>query len=996
MHTQVITVKDDTNPTITNEANDLTLECDGSGNTTAIQNWIDSNGGATATDNCSPINSITWTNNYNGLSNQCGETGDAVVTFTATDLCGNASQTTGLITIEDTTEPSFDINPIDQTVQCDGAGNQAQYQDWLDRNGEALASDICGTATITHNAAGLSNDCGETGFETVTFTATDDCGNSSTRTATFTIEDTTNPTACEPDDLIHECTGAAANESTAAAWNAANIAKLEACAADDCAGITVVSDYNYGNLTNDCGTTGSFTVIYTITDECDNSITREATFTVEDTGSPVIETEAQNQTVECDGEGNLTQLQEWLNSNGGAIASDICSAFEWTNNFTELSDDCGETGEVTVTFTVTDDCNNTSQTTATFTIEDTTAPTPICQDITIQLDGNCEASITPEDIDNGSFDVCGDIANLSLSQIDFNCLDNEGANTVTLTVTDDCGNEATCNATVTVERFDLALRTVLAPGEDERVYPTDDVTFKIEVHNQGSLAASNIQIINYIPNGFELNDSDWNQTGANATITLPGTLAPGDMTMVEITLTVTQTTAGQLVNAAEIASADAPAGFSSIDVDSQADSDSNNDSGGQVNTDNDDEIDEGCCSIDGDDEDDSDPEDVTVEVFDLALSKVLATGEDDLVYPGQDITFTINVFNQGTVLAQNIELVDYIPTGLTLNDADWAEAGGNATITLPGTLAPGTSTSVDITFTVDATNTATQLINRAEIFDASDDLGDNTIPDIDSTPDDTNGNDNGGDVNTATDDEINDDGTIDEDDEDPEDINVQIFDLALRKTLGDGEDVRVYPGQDITFTIEVFNQGTADASNIEITDYIPSGLTLNDSDWSGAGNTATITLPGTLVAGASTTVDITFTVDATTSDADVINVAEISDAEDGNGDSVANGDIPDNDSTPDTDPNNDPGGEVNGNTDDTVDNQNGDEDDSDPEDVEIRIFDLALDKKLAAGEDELVYPGQDVTFTITVYNQGTVPAQNVEITDYIPCLLYTSPSPRDS
>ena len=45
------------------------------------------------------------------------------------------------------------------------------------------------------------------------------------------------------------------------------------------------------------------------------------------------------------------------------------------NDFSALSDDCGETGSATVTFTATDDCGNFSTTSATFTIEDTTDPT---------------------------------------------------------------------------------------------------------------------------------------------------------------------------------------------------------------------------------------------------------------------------------------------------------------------------------------------------------------------------------------------------------------------------------------------------------------------------------------------------------------------------------------------------------------------------------------------------------------------------------------------
>ena len=79
-------------------------------------------------------------------------------------------------------------------------------------------------------------------------------------------------------------------------------------------------------------------------------------------------------TVECDGQGNAAELQAWLDSNGGASASDDCSAISWSNDYSALSDGCGATGSVTVTFTVTDGCSNSNSTSATFTIADTTDP----------------------------------------------------------------------------------------------------------------------------------------------------------------------------------------------------------------------------------------------------------------------------------------------------------------------------------------------------------------------------------------------------------------------------------------------------------------------------------------------------------------------------------------------------------------------------------------------------------------------------------------------
>ncbi|MCB4809696.1 hypothetical protein LG651_15740, partial [Tamlana sp. 62-3] len=70
-------------------------------------------------------------------------------------------------------------------------------------------------------------------------------------------------------------------------------------------------------LSDDCGLTGAATVTFTATDACGNSVSTTATFTVEDTTAPTIDTIASDLTVECDGAGNTTELNNWLNSNGG-------------------------------------------------------------------------------------------------------------------------------------------------------------------------------------------------------------------------------------------------------------------------------------------------------------------------------------------------------------------------------------------------------------------------------------------------------------------------------------------------------------------------------------------------------------------------------------------------------------------------------------------------------------------------------------------------------
>jgi len=448
-HVQTLTIQDTTSPSIDTAASDETVECDGAGNTAAFGAWLANNAGAAASDNCG---SVTWSNNSSGLSDLCGATGAETVTFTATDDCGNTSTTTATFTIEDKTDPSMDVASSDLTVECDGAGNTTELNNWLNSNGGASASDICGGVTWSNDFVALSDECGATGSATVIFTATDDCGNTTSTTSTFTIEDTTAPSIDTPSaDLTVECDGNG------------NITELNnwidtyggAAASDVCSGVTWSNDFTA--LSDLCGATGAATVTFTATDDCGLTSTTTATFTIEDTTNPSMDVEASDMTVECDGAGNTTELNNWLASNGGASASDDCSGVTWSNDFVALSDDCGATGSATVTFTATDDCGLATSTTATFTIEDTTPPafSATAEDLTVECDGAGNlADLNGWLTSNGNAaasDICGGVT----WSHDFIALTDDcgetGTTTVTFTVTDDCGNSVYTSAQFTIE-----------------------------------------------------------------------------------------------------------------------------------------------------------------------------------------------------------------------------------------------------------------------------------------------------------------------------------------------------------------------------------------------------------------------------------------------------------------------------------------------------------------------------------------------------------------
>ncbi|MEZ4920235.1 MAG: HYR domain-containing protein, partial [Saprospiraceae bacterium] len=105
-------------------------------------------------------------------------------------------------------------------------------------------------------------------------------------------------------------------------------------------------------------------------------------------------------------------------------------------------------GTHTILYHATDNAGNSVSCQWTITVVDTQDPTAVCQDITIYLDENGEASIIPDDIDGGSSDDCA-LQGLAISMSEFDC-DNVGDNQVTLTVTDAGGNTAICVAEVTV------------------------------------------------------------------------------------------------------------------------------------------------------------------------------------------------------------------------------------------------------------------------------------------------------------------------------------------------------------------------------------------------------------------------------------------------------------------------------------------------------------------------------------------------------------------
>ena len=360
----------------------------------------------------------------------------------------------------------------------------------------------------------------------------------------------------------------------------------------------------------------------------------------------------------------------------------------------------------------------------------------------------------------------------------------------------------------------------------------------------------------------------------------------GTCQTVDIVLTIDPAFAGgDIVNFAEISVDDGN------DVDSTPDAVNGNDAGGSPTTPSDDVLLGDGTGVPGDaipatDEDDHDPEQITVEIFDLALIKTVNANTPGTVGPGTFdpgdlVTFDITVTNQGTTNAFMIGVDDYVPAGLILADANWTLAGTTASLNSPiPFLAAGASTTTTITFLIDSAFMGASIINDAEISAADNNTNPADTPptDVDSTP---------ADMATPNDLAGNDDvlDTMGGDDHDPEMIMINViddvFDLALIKTLNANTPGPFMAGGVVTFDILVMNQGNVNAFNVGVTDYIPAGLILADANWTQVGPNAVLNNPIPFLAvGQSSVVTITFQIDPAVGNGFILNDSEISSADD--------------------------------------------------------------------------------------------------------------------
>jgi hypothetical protein len=361
--TQKITIKDTTAPTV-GTLSPISVQC--SGDVPAADIKI-----VSASDNCGQVHVVFLSDVSDGKS--CPEV--VTRTYRVTDDCGNITDRTQTITIQDTTPPSVGL-VYPASVQC---------KDAVPAPNIALvsASDNCSTPVVKWlSDVSDGKTCPE--IITRTYRVTDACGNYTDRIQQITIKDTTNPSISGPADATVSCLAGIPNPDT----------KL-INASDNCTtpAVTFVGDVSDGKT---CPTVILRT--YRATDACGNFSDWTQKITVQDkiapTASPLADV-----TVECSGDVPAPDPSIVHATDNGC--SQVTVSFLGDQN---LGNGCG--GKILRSYRVADACGNAITVTQKIVVNDKTPPVVASgpQAVTVQCDGD----IPPVDIASvHASDNCG-------------------------------------------------------------------------------------------------------------------------------------------------------------------------------------------------------------------------------------------------------------------------------------------------------------------------------------------------------------------------------------------------------------------------------------------------------------------------------------------------------------------------------------------------------------------------------------------------------------
>lgn len=380
----------------------------------------------TATDNCEGVVVAQISNDIVPLPGGCAGTYVQELTFRATDACGNSSDYTVQITVNDEEPPVFANEPgsLDQFLSCGNEAGEIPVPEVSDNCGDVQL------AVISDDS--IAGDCDFSYVRTIVYEAVDACNNSSTFPITITANDLEAPYFTTEQGSLNQtlsCTAETGGDPLA----------LVPEVADNCgeASAVLISDQ-----TETTGCNGSIrTLIWRAQDACGNvGETFEVIAEVVDEAAPQWEGEGNAQTIE------LTCFEAAQFELIPPTATDLCGipAVTLVDTVTD-NGDCGSNTSTTYSYQVSDDCGNVNDQLYTITVAVTDTEAPAITD----LPGALDLFLTCAEYDNveipePSFtSQCGAV-NLEIQSDEITNESCPGAfkRIISYVAVDDCGNQS--------------------------------------------------------------------------------------------------------------------------------------------------------------------------------------------------------------------------------------------------------------------------------------------------------------------------------------------------------------------------------------------------------------------------------------------------------------------------------------------------------------------------------------------------------------------------
>ncbi|MEM0519648.1 HYR domain-containing protein, partial [Aequorivita flava] len=356
--TSTVIVEDNVSPTAVCQP--FIAQLDATGNVTITGADVD--GGST--DACG-ISSLSVSPNMF----TCADIGPNNVTLTVTDVNGNVSTCTTIVTVEDNEAPVITCVANDSRNTDPGVCTYTVVGTEFD----ATFTDNCTGGTITNDYNGTATLAGEifpSGTTTVVWTANDGNGQTATCSTDITVVDNQSPViTCVPNQTRDTDPGVCDYTVVGA--------EFDATFNDNCGG-TIGNNYNGStSLAGAVFPIGSTTVVWAVFDGTNPVVFCQTVITIEDNEAPVI-TCVPNATRDTDaGVCSYTVVGTEFD----ATFTDNCTSSTLTNDYNGTATMAGEVlpkGVTTVIWTVDDGNGQTATCTTVITVEDNEDPVITC------------------------------------------------------------------------------------------------------------------------------------------------------------------------------------------------------------------------------------------------------------------------------------------------------------------------------------------------------------------------------------------------------------------------------------------------------------------------------------------------------------------------------------------------------------------------------------------------------------------------------------------